>query len=229
MKIVSDFKAPIDVPAEGACAGEGDCDLVRPEMSDRVESVLITRRLVERRVRALAAEISAFYRGERRLELVFILEGARTFATDLEKAVYDAGGPEVRSQSIKARTYGAEIKREGETGREVRIYHEPTGLEGKRVLLVEDIVDQGFTLHAVRDWLLEDAGAAEVRVCVLLEKKLMNPTPEVRRLRQSLKPDWVGFRVPDRWVAGYGVDAGEDFRNLPFVVVVREERYLKKA
>lgn len=229
MKVISDFKTPVVVPSQGACTGEGDCDLVRPGMSDRVESVLITRRLIERRVRALAAEISAFYRGEKRLELVFILEGARTFATDLEKAVYDAGGPELRSQSIKARTYGAEIKCDGETGRKVTIYHEPSGLEGKRVLLVEDIVDQGFTLHAVRDWLLERAGAAEVRVCVLLEKKLRRPTPEVRRLRQSLKPDWVGFRIHDRWVAGYGVDAGEDFRFLPFVVVVREERYLKKG
>lgn len=229
MKTISDFKNAIDIPPEGACAGESGCDAVRPEMRDRVEGILISRRLVERRIAGLAEEISGLYRGEKNLDMVYILEGARTFATALEQAIYDAGGPEVRSQSIKARTYGADIKQAGETSRPVRILHEPTGLEGRHVLLVEDIIDQGFTLHAVRDWLLEKAGAADVRICVLLEKVLEHPTPEIRRLRERMKLDLVGFRVPDRWVAGYGIDAGEDFRFLPFVVIAREEYYLKRT
>ncbi len=229
MKTVSDHSKTIDITPEGASAGEGAVDAVRPGMGERIERVLISRRLVERRISGLAAEICERYRGEGRLDLVYILEGARTFATALEQAIYDAGGPEVRSQAIKARTYGAEIKREGETSRPVRIFLEPDGLEGRRVLLVEDIIDQGFTLHAVRDWLLEKAGAADVAISVLLEKVLEHPTPEVSRLRERLKLDHVGFRIPDRWVAGYGVDAGEDFRSLPFIAVVREDYYLKRT
>jgi len=228
MKIVTAFNETIEVPAEGACAGVDDREILRPRIYNRIESILLTRRLIQRRVEWLASQIAAFFGAANRLEMVFILEGARFFATDLEKAVYDTGGPEIRSQSIKAQTYGTGLKGNGETSRTVDISCRPSGLEGKRVLLVEDVVDQGFTLNAVRDWLVEEAGAAEVRICVLLDKILDNPTPEVRSLRQRLKLDWTGFRIPDRWVAGYGVDAGEDFRSLPFVVVVTEKYYLEK-
>lgn len=229
MKIISSFDHVIEVPAEGACVAKGDRERIRSATADRIESVLITRRLIQRRIQAMAEAISARFRGPERLELVFILEGARPFATALEQAIYESGGPETRCQAVKAGTYGAEIKSEGETSRRVRISLPPTGLEGRRVVLIDDILDQGFTLQAVRRWLLDEVRAAEVGLGVLLEKELRSPTPQVKKLRERLKPDWTGFRIPDRWVAGYGIDAGEDFRALPFLVVVREEYYLRKA
>jgi len=159
--------------------------------------------------------------------MVFILEGARVFASDLEKEIYNARGPEIRTQSIKAQTYGVEIKREGEQERKVKIIYAPSGLKGKEVLLVEDIVDQGFTLKAIQEWILKEAGAKDLKTCVLVAKRLENPTEQVRNLRENLKLDWVGFTIPDRWIAGYGIDAGEDFRFLPFIVAVKEDYYLK--
>jgi len=225
MKVIRRFNQIIEVPLEGASCSEKDYEKLRSQLKNRVEKVLITRRLLQQRVKMLAKEIAQFYKAEKKIELVFILEGARVFAGELEQKIYECGGPEVRSQSIKAQTYGKEIKGARETKREVKIFYAPKGLEGKRVLLVEDIVDQGFTLYAVQNWLLEEAKAKEVKVCTLLEKRLKNPSDEVKALRAKLKLDWVGFRVPDRWVAGYGIDAGEDFRFLPFVVVVREEYY----
>ena len=225
MKVVKNFEQVIIVPPEGAAVSPRDRETIRPEMKNRIERVLITRKLIHKRIQALAREISAFYRGEKRLEILFIMEGASIFAAELAQEIYRAAGPEVRSQSLKARTYGQGVKDEGELFRPVKILYAPSGLKGKRLLLVEDIVDQGFTLHAVRHWLETEAGAEEVRICTLLDKKLRHPSPAVKKLRESLTLDWVGFQIPDRWVAGYGIDAGEDFRFLPFVVIIREGYY----
>lgn len=219
------FNQIIEVPLEGVSQSERDLEKLAPELKNRIEKVLITRLLLRKRVQALARKIAENYKNENRIEMVFILEGARVFAGDLERKIYECGGPEIRTQSIKAQTYGKEIKGAGEIKREVKIFYAPKDLEGKRVLLVEDIVDQGFTLYSVQNWLLKKAKAKEVKVCALLEKRLKNPSDKVKKLRANLKLDWVGFSIPDRWVAGYGIDAGEDFRFLPFVVVVREEYY----
>jgi hypoxanthine phosphoribosyltransferase len=225
MKVVKNFDRVIKVPAAGVSLGPRDREKIRPEMKERVERVLITGKVIRKRLQALARDISQFYQGDPRIELIFVLEGASTFAANLAQEIFKAGGPEIRMQSIKARTYGTEIKENGETVRPVKIFSVPPSLVGGEVLLVEDIIDQGFTLSAVKDWLVREAGAREVKICALLDKKLTNPSPQVKKARQGLKPDWIGFEIPDRWVAGFGVDAGDDFRFLPFVVTVREEYY----
>jgi len=227
MKLVKRFDRVIEVPLMGAAVSARDREMIRPEMKNRIERVLLTRKLIKRRVRELARELAEFYREQPRLELLFILEGASTFAYDLAREIYNQGGPEIRSHSIKARTYGADLKKDGEISRPVKIIFAPTGLEGKKVLVVEDIIDQGFTLHAIKEWLLHEARAGDVKMCALLDKQLEHPSPAVKRLRAVLKMDYVGFRIPDRWVAGYGIDAGEDFRFLPFIVIVKEQYYLK--
>jgi len=219
------FDRVIKAPLAGAGVSGTDREKLRPGTEDRIERVLITRKLIRKRVQALAAQIAESYKGDPRLDVVFVLEGAGTFATDLAQAIYDAGGPEVLLHSIKARTYGAEIKAGEESFRPVKIFYAPEGLQGKKVLLVEDIVDQGFTLLALRNFLLKDCGATEVKICALLDKKLSAPTPEVKKSREQLVIDFTGFEVPDHWVAGYGIDAGGDFRFLPFVVVVKEAYY----
>ena len=229
MKVITDYKRVIEVSLEGAGISESDRELIRPEMKDRIDRVLITGALIQKRVQALAKQIAEFYQGRKKIDLVFILEGARVFASDLEREIYNVGGPEIRTQSIKAQTYGAEIKQEGEQERKVKIIYAPRKLEGKEVLLVEDIVDQGFTLKAIQDWLIKEAGVRDLKTCVLVAKRLENPTEQVRALRENLKLDWVGFTIPDRWIAGYGIDAGEDFRFLPFIVVVKEDYYLKSS
>ncbi len=96
------------------------------------------------------------------------------------------------------------------------------------MLLIEDIVDQGFTLFEVREKLLEEQNPKSLKICVLLNKILKNPTKEVREIKNKLFLDYLGFEIPDRWIAGYGIDAGEDFRHLPFIISVKEKYYLNK-
>lgn len=228
MKVIKKFNRVIQVPVSGAGVSAADRENIRPRMKNRIERSLITRKLIHKRVKALAREIASYYKNQPRVEMLFVLEGASIFAHDLAREIYNCGGPEVRPQSIKASTYGSGIKADGETERQVKILYLPGQLAGKRLLLVEDIVDQGFTLHAVKNWLLTEARALEVKICALLDKKLDAPTAQVQKLRESLKLDWVGFTIPDCWVAGYGVDAGDDFRFLPFVAIVREAYYKQK-
>jgi len=227
MKIIKQTDRPIRVPVEGVCAGKRDRERVPEIMQNRIERVLITRAVIEARVKTLARQIAKHYQKRDRLKLIYILEGAGMFALDLAREIFNAKGPELRILSIKARTYGEELKQEGEVSRQVKIIFAPTGLSGEEILIAEDIVDQGFTLSAVKEWLLEEAGVKDVKICALLEKRLGHPTPRVREIRKRLKLDWVGFTIPDRWVAGYGVDAGDDFRALPYLAIVREEYYLK--
>ena len=65
-----------------------------------------------------------------------------------------------------------------------------------------------------------------MRICVFLDKRLDSPSPEVHAIRRELVPDYVGFPVPDRWVVGYGLDIDEEFRDLPYVAIAREEHFL---
>ncbi|MDH5467993.1 MAG: hypothetical protein OEY25_11295, partial [Candidatus Aminicenantes bacterium] len=67
-----------------------------------------------------------------------------------------------------------------------------------------------------------------LKVCVLFNKVLKNPTKEVRKIKEKLAIDYLGFEIPDRWIAGYGIDAGGDFRHLPYIITVREDYYLNK-
>lgn len=97
-------------------------------------------------------------------------------------------------------------------------------IRGKDILLIEDIVDQGFTLSKIQNH-LSTQRLNSLKTCVLLTKRLYNPTPEVKEFRKSLTLDYVGFSVPDRWVAGYGIDSGHNFRQIPDIIVVKKEKY----
>lgn len=191
----------------------------------RIHTVLVPRSHLDTRVRALAQAIARDTLDDRPLTLAIVLKGAATFGTDLGEALCHAGAGRVRYEFLRASTYGTDLKGAGETGRTVRIALAPGDLRGADVVLVDDLVDQAFTLSHLVRYLREEAGAAAVRTCVLAAKALANPDPAVARLRSGLRLDHVGFQVPDRWIAGYGIDAGEDFRNLPCIVTVHEQHY----
>jgi hypoxanthine phosphoribosyltransferase len=216
-------KTPTRVPDEGLAAAAGE-SAIPPGMEERIDRVLIPEGAIFDRVRVLAKRICIDYRGADQLTLLAVLEGARTFAEELGRAVARLDGPAVEFDYIKARTYGEEIKSEGETEREVVITVEPRRVEGKHILVVEDIVDQGFTLTSIHRLLIE-RGPASMRTCALLLKRLDAPTPAVSRLREELHISYSGFDVPDRWVAGYGIDVGGELRELPCVVAVNESYY----
>jgi hypoxanthine phosphoribosyltransferase len=229
-----DYKNVIKVPEQGMAGKNDDAEVISSISSDkknRIDRVLIPEMCLKRRIQALAHEIYRDYKNKEELIFIIILKGAFVFASDLGREIYKTyglQGPEIRYGFIKAVTYGAEIKHPEEQKRNVKIELKPEHLEGKDVLLIEDIVDQGCTLFEIRRKLLDEENLNSLKICALLNKILKNPTKEIKEIKNKLIIDYLGFEIPDRWIAGYGIDAGEDFRHLPFIISVKENYYLNK-
>ncbi len=229
-----DYENIIKIPEEGISLTKGDIsalpDIPSPQRN-KIDTVLIPETCLRKRIHALARSICEDYTNTKELNLVIVLKGAFVFASDLGREIYNIfglKGPEIKVDFIKAVTYGEEIKRTEETKRTVKIELRPKTLEGKDVLLIEDIVDQGFTLYEIKQELLEKENLKSLRICALLNKILKNPSTEVQEIKNRLDIEYVGFEIPDRWIAGYGIDAGDDFRHLPFIITVKESYYLSR-
>ncbi|MGQ9365754.1 hypoxanthine phosphoribosyltransferase [Azospirillum sp. ST 5-10] len=163
---------------------------------------LIEEAAIARRLDELAAEIAGVMPGD--LAMVALLKGSFVFAADLVRALGRAGAAP-RVDFLRISSYGIGTESSGT----VRVLGPlPEDLAGRPVLLVDDIADSGRTLDAVRRLLL-DAGAAEVRICALLDKPSRRVVP--------VPVDFVGFTVEDVFVVGYGIDWAERYRHLPFV------------
>lgn len=189
----------------------------------RIAEVLISAAQIRQRVRSLAAEIRRDHADSTELHLVGVLNGAFMFMADLARALRRAGAPPVHYAFLRARTYGTTLK--GSPLPQVEIDYVPRGLEARDVILVEDILDQGVTLQAVCAHLRERVPMRSLKLCVLLVKDLDRMSPAVKAARRAVRPEYVGFHVPDRWVAGYGLDAGGELRDLPCVAAVHEKYF----
>ncbi|MBO4344623.1 MAG: hypothetical protein J5833_02635 [Victivallales bacterium] len=198
-----------------------------PKDDPRLERILITSDEIAARVDALAKDIRRAYADAKDLCIIGVLNGATVFMTDLARALCRAGMPGITMKFIRASTYGDTIKENGEKTRQVKI--EMPGskvLLSNNILLVDDVLDQGYTLSAIRQRLLDDYPGCNVRTCVLLVKNLVNPNAEAAKLRRHFNADHVGFEVEDRWVVGYGLDAKELYRELPYVAIAKEEFFI---
>jgi hypoxanthine phosphoribosyltransferase len=172
--------------------------------SDHFE-VLIDRDAIRRRVTQLGEQIAADYAG-RDLVMVGVLKGSVFFLSDLVRAI-DAP---VEIDFISVASYGSETKSSGV----VRMLKDlDSTIEGRDVLLVEDIVDTGLTLSYLVD-LLERRHPNSIGICTLLDK------PERRHAHVDCK--YVGFEIPNQFVVGYGLDYAERFRNLDYIAVLDE-------
>ncbi len=169
--------------------------------------VLISATDLEKRVQDLAREISRDYEGQNLL-LVGILKGAFVFLADLMRAMTIP----VQVDFLGVASYG----KGRDTSEEVKVFkdlNEPVA--GKNILIVEDIIDSGFTTdYLVR--LLEVRSPASIRICSLLNK------PARRRVPVAI--DYCGFEIPDVFVVGYGMDIGEAHRHLPDVHQLIEKK-----
>jgi hypoxanthine phosphoribosyltransferase len=166
---------------------------------------MISAKAIAARVEALAREITAHYAGTDKLIVVGLLRGSFVFIADL---VRELDLP-VEVDFLEASSYGAAMT----SSREVRILKDLRGeIAGRDVLVVEDIVDTGFTLsHVVR--LLRSREPARLEVCALLDK------PSRREV--DIRATWTGFEIPDEFVVGYGIDFAQRNRNLPYIGKVR--------
>lgn len=168
-----------------------------------VGPVLVKSQAIRQRVRELGIQITRDYRGKK-LHLIGILKGASIFHSDLIRQI----DLDLTYDFVAVGTYGASTKSSGE----VRILKDlDESLEGRHVLLVEDILDTGLTLqYLLRN--LEARKPASLKMVALLNK------PARRRI--EVQADYVGFEVPDKFVIGYGLDYNQRFRNLPDIHIL---------
>ena len=170
-----------------------------------IGEILVQQDDLTHRVRELGAEISRDYEG-RELFLVGVLKGAVFFLSDLMRNLE----PPTEVDFMAVASYGSSTDSSGV----VRILKDlDASIEGRDVLIVEDIVDSGLTLsYLLRT--LRARNPASLEVCALLTK------PERRKVDLPIR--YVGFEIPNRFAIGYGLDLGERFRNLPYVAALRE-------
>lgn len=166
---------------------------------------MISAKAIAARIEALCREIAAEYRDTDKLIVVGLLRGSFVFIADL---VRELDLP-IEVDFLEASSYGDAM----ESSREVRILKDLRGaIEGRDVLVVEDIVDTGFTLKHVTG-LLQSRGPRKLRTIALLDKPSRREVP--------VRADWTGFEIPDEFVVGYGIDFAQRNRNLPFIGKVR--------
>ena len=176
-------------------------------LRDDIAKILVPEPALQARVKEMAEQINATYIDADRPLLVCVLKGAFVLLADLIRHL------DVRHEVdfMEISSYGARTVSSGV----VRILLDlAQSIEGRHVLIVEDIIDSGRTLdYITRN--LRTRGPASLRVCTLLSK------PDRREIEIPL--DFVGFEVPDEFVVGYGLDFAEEYRNLPFIGVLKEE------
>lgn len=167
---------------------------------------MISAKAIAARVEALAREIADYFAGTDKLVVVGLLRGSFVFIADL---VRELDLP-VEVDFLEVSSYGMRT----ESSREVRILKDLRGeIEGRDVLVVEDIVDTGHTVH----YLMENLATrrpASIALCSLLHK------PD--RSEREVKIDYLGFTIPNKYVVGYGLDIAQQYRNLPFIGYVQD-------
>jgi hypoxanthine phosphoribosyltransferase len=174
------------------------------EFSNPNLEVLISAEKIQDRIRELGAEIARDYAGRNPL-LIGVLKGAFIFLSDLMRA---ADLP-LNVEFIAISSYGAEMRTSGE----VRILKDlDVAIERRHILVVEDIVDTGLTLSYLLAN-LKSRGAESVKLAALLDK--------YERREKEVPIDYLGFKIPDKFVVGYGLDFAERYRNLPFIAVLK--------
>lgn len=171
-------------------------------MAEKI-SVLLSEKEVDERIQKLGEQISKDYEG-RQVHLICVLKGGSFFMCELAKRITVP----VSLDFMAVSSYGKDTKSSGV----IKIVKDlDDSIQGKDVLVVEDIVDSGRTLSYLLE-MLNDRKPASLRLCTLLDK------PERRVV--DVKVDYTGFQIPDEFVVGYGLDYAQKYRNLPYIGIV---------
>ncbi len=175
---------------------------------DFIGEVLITQQAIEKRVSEIGEQITNDYKDSEKLLLLGLLRGSVMFVTDLMRKVHHPLTMDFMSVS----SYAGSVS----TGF-IRIDSDhKTNINGWDVILIDDIVDSGYTIHTVRK-LLIDRKPKSLKVCALLDK--------ITRHKVDISIDYCGFEIPDYFVVGYGLDIDEKGRNLPYIASVDMAKY----
>lgn len=173
-----------------------------------VQRILIEQDAIQQRVRELAADLDQIY-GEETPLLIGVLTGAVTFMADLMREM----GSELKIDFMAVSSYGDDVTSSGA----VRILKDLNeNIEGRSILIVEDIVDSGLTLKYLLD-VLQRRNPKDVKVVALLRKQKLDAI--------EVQTDLVGFEIPDEFVIGYGLDYAGRYRNLPYIGVLDPGEY----
>ncbi len=179
-------------------------------MKEDIQSILYSEEQLADKVRQLGREISRDYAGKNPL-LVSVLKGSVVFMSDLMRAI----DIPCQIDFMMVSSYGSGVKTTGV----VKIMKDlDTPLEGRDLIIVEDILDSGKTLHYLKGMLL-DRHPKSIRIVTLLDKPDRREAP--------VAADYSGFVVPDQFIVGYGLDYAEKYRNLPYIGVLKPEIYTK--
>ena len=180
-------------------------------MHKDVKQILYTEEELRQRVRELGAQITADYSGREPM-LVSVLRGSYIFMADLTRSI----NLDVTVDFMVVSSYGAGTVSSGQ----VEIKKDLSdSIEGRDLIIVEDILDSGNTLYYLME-VLRARKPASIRICTLMDK------PE--RRTKPITADYVGFTIPDAFIVGYGLDFDEKYRNLPYVGVLKPEAYEKR-
>jgi len=179
-------------------------------MHNDVEQVLYTEEELRRRVKEMGRQITADYAGKQPM-LISVLRGSYIFMADLTRSI----DLDVTVDFMVVSSYGAGTVSSGQ----VEIKKDLSdSIEGRDLIVVEDILDSGNTLYYLMD-VLKARKPASIRLCTLMDK------PE--RRTKPITADYVGFTIPDAFIVGYGLDYNEKYRNLPYVGVLKHSVYEK--
>lgn len=181
------------------------------DMNPDIDHVLVTQEQLQQKVAELGAQISRDYEGKDLL-LVSILKGGAVFMADIMRAITIPC--EIDFMAVSS--YGG--SNTNSTGLVKVIKDLDTNLNGKDLLIIEDILDTGITLSNLVP-MLKMRNPNSVKLCTILSKP--------SRRKANIEPDYLGFEVPDEFVVGYGLDYNELYRNLPYVGVLKPEVYSK--
>lgn len=177
-------------------------------MLNDIQEVLYSEEEIQRKVKELAEIVSREYEGRNPL-VICVLKGAFIFMADLTKNITIP----MELDFMAVSSYGKATRSSGE----VRIVKDlDQSVEGRDILIVEDIIDSGLTLSYLID-VLERRNALSVRVVALFDKPGRRTT--------EINADYTGFVIPDAFVVGYGLDYAEKYRNLPFIGILKPEVY----
>ena len=177
-------------------------------MLEDISRILFTEEQIKARVEELGKQISADFKGED-IVVIGLLKGCFMFIADLMRAI----DTNVAVDFMVVSSYGSGVVSSGE----IKVRKDYSiDIEGKNVLVIDDILDTGRTLAFVKDYLIVKSPQT-IKLCTLLDK------PE--RKTSKVEVDYVGFSVPDEFVVGYGLDYDEKYRNLPFIGVLKPEVY----